>query len=97
MRFWFAKGVAGFRLDAMLIYLEDADFRDNPLHTGQSTGDGGAKNPMTNNLPADNEIFQEMRKVTDEYPGRVLIGEDYLQNIDQLAALYGNQQCGNSA
>ena len=89
MSFWYSKGVAGFRLDAMLTYLEDEQLRDNPNKGKGSTGDGSARNPFTNSLPEDNEIFKEMRAVTDKFPGRVLIGEDYTQDIAQLATYYG--------
>ena len=34
----------------------------------------------TDNLPEVHDVLRELRQVTNEYPGRVLIGETYLPN-----------------
>ena len=34
MRFWYKRGVAGFRLDAVDTLFEDPDLKDNPLLPG---------------------------------------------------------------
>ena len=43
----------------------------------------------TNNLPELHGVMREMRKVTDEFSGRVLIGETYLPGLKDMLALHG--------
>ncbi len=102
MRFWFNKGVAGFRFDAITTLFEDPDMRDDEVlkdKDGKSFlnnyGDVALNDTMTNNLPGVHPVMQEMRAVADQFnpavfPGtRVLIGETYLPNIAELAKQYG--------
>jgi alpha-glucosidase len=37
-------------------------------------------------------VLRELRQVTNEYPGRVLIGETYLPNVFELAKMYGRNR-----
>jgi alpha-glucosidase len=60
-------------------------------------GDPQLDNSKTDNLPGLHPVMQEMRATSDKFntgafPGsRVLIGETYLPNIDELAKMYGPQ------
>jgi alpha-glucosidase len=93
MRFWLDKGVAGFRLDAVPSLFEDPQFRDEPYLQGlDAYGDRRVSREYTNNLPEVHEVLHELRQVTNEYPGRVLIGETYLQNVVELAKMYGQNR-----
>lgn len=88
-RFWMSRGVAGFRLDAMGALFEDPQFRDEPLTGGvNSFGDPNISGIYTQNLPEVHDVLRQLRQVTDQYPGRILIGETY-GNIDDIAAFYG--------
>ena len=46
-------------------------------------------NRMTNNLPQVHDVEKELRKVINEFPGRMLIGETYFSNIADLRRSYG--------
>ena len=91
MRFWMKRGVAGFRLDAFTMLFEDAQFRDEPVARpgANAYGDPILTSEYTNNLPELHDVMKEMRKVTEEFSGRVLIGETYLPGLKDMLALYG--------
>ncbi len=93
MRFWMKRGVSGFRLDAVTSMYEDPQLRDEPAaRPGTNAyGDPILTREYTDNLPALHSVLQEMRRVTDEFPGRILIGETYLPNIAELAKMYGEK------
>lgn len=90
LRFWMKKGVAGFRLDAITSLFEDAGLRDEPYLEGKNAyGDRITTREFTDNLPEVHDVQRELRDVTNEFPGRILIGETYLNSIQDLAAMYG--------
>ncbi len=90
-RFWLDKGVAGFRLDAVPTLFEDPQFRDEKVLPGTNVyGDPNLDDSYTNNLPQVHVVMRALRKLVDSYPGnRVLIGETYLPNIEELHNWYG--------
>ncbi len=89
-RFWFRRGVYGFRLDAVDILFEDPAFRDNPPAEGTDAyGQPAQRHVMDRDLPEVHTELQKLRKVADEFPGRVLVGETYTDSPEQLAAYYG--------
>ncbi|MEP6886102.1 MAG: alpha-glucosidase [Gammaproteobacteria bacterium] len=78
-RFWFDKGVDGFRLDAINYAMHDVLLRDNP--PAPSTGrprlrPADFQRPLYNkshvNLP---QFIERIRKVADDYGGRFLVAE----------------------
>jgi len=90
MRFWMQHGAYGFRLDAVTSLFEDPQFRDESVRPGRSVyGDPLVSREYTDNLPEIHEVLREMRQVTNEFPGRILIGETYLPNVAELARMYG--------
>ena len=92
-RFWMKKGVAGFRLDAITSMFEDLALKNEPYLDGTDAyGERKISRVYTNNLPEVHEILRELRKVINEYPGRVLIGETYLPNVGELAKMYGRNR-----
>jgi alpha-glucosidase len=89
MRFWYKRGVAGFRLDAVDTLYEDPNLKDNPLLPGTDKFGFPNTNEIYNKkLPEVHDIMRAMRKVADEY-GAVLIGETWTQNVAQLREYYG--------
>jgi alpha-glucosidase len=90
-RFWMKRGVAGFRLDAITTLFEDPQFRDEPVEKPgvNAYGDPNLNHVYTDNLPRVHEVLRELRRVTDEFSGRVLIGETYVPNVAELAKMYG--------
>ncbi len=92
-RFWMQKGVAGFRLDAVTSLFEDFALKDEPYLTGTNAyGDRKISRIYTDNLPEVHDVLRELRSVTNEFPGRVLIGETYVPNIGELAKMYGRNR-----
>jgi alpha-glucosidase len=93
MRFWMDKGVAGFQLDAVTNLFEDPQWRDEPYVEGVNAyGERKVSSQYTDNLPEVHDVLRELRRVTNEYPGRVLIGENYLPNAFDLAEMYGRNR-----
>jgi alpha-glucosidase len=91
LRFWLARGVDGFRVDAIHHLFEDARLRDNPVNPGWVKGMSPARRLIrlhTMDQPEVHDAVREMRRVADEYDQRLLIGEAYLP-IDKLMAYYG--------
>jgi alpha-glucosidase len=88
-RWWYERGVAGFRLDAVDTIFEDPDLRDNPVLPGKSKyGDPNMENKYNTKLPGVHDVLRDLRKVADEH-GAVLIGETWTKNIDELKQYYG--------
>lgn len=96
MRFWLAKGVDGFRVDVIWHLMKDAEFRDNPpnphYHEGRPPHEKFLAQYSTDQ-PEVHEVIAEMRRVTEEFGSRVLIGEIYLP-LHRLVAYYGNNLAG---
>src|SRR5271168_5091367 len=90
MRFWLKRGVAGFRLDAIDALFEDRLFRDERVIGGVDAFGGPiVAHEYTGNLPEVHDVLRELRRVTDEFPDRALIGETYVPDIRELAKMYG--------
>ncbi|AJC45096.1 alpha-glucosidase [Xanthomonas sacchari] len=92
VEFWLARGVDGFRLDAINFCFHDPQLRDNPPKPPeQRVGRGfSPDNPYAfqyhyyNNTQAENLPFlQKLRSLLDRYPGTVSLGE--ISSEDSLA------------
>jgi alpha-glucosidase len=96
MRFWLARGVDGFRVDAIHMLIEDEHLRDNPINPVWQTNQSPALRLLrvhTADQHATHDAIRQMREITDEYCDRVLIGEAYLP-IPQLMRYYGESLAG---
>ena len=96
MRFWLRRGADGFRVDAVWYLIKDDQFRDNPLNHDFRPGGlpRDALIPLyTADLPEVHDAISGMRRVVDEFPNRVLLGEIYLP-IERLVAYYGRDLDG---
>jgi alpha-glucosidase len=90
-RWWYKRGVSGFRLDAVDTLFEDPDLRDNPLLPGTTKfGDPNTDQKYNKKLPGVHDVLQNLRKVADEHDA-VLIGETWTKNIDELKQYYGGK------
>jgi alpha-glucosidase len=88
-RFWYKRGVAGFRLDAVDTLFEDPKLTDNPLLPGTDKfGRPNMEEKYNKKLPEVHDVMRELRSVADEY-GSVLIGETWTANVSQLKEYYG--------
>jgi len=91
LRFWLRRGVDGFRVDVLWNLIKDDQWRDNPPNPDYRL----AQNPhdsqiplYTTDRPEVQEVMAGLRRVTDEFHDRVLIGEIYLP-VERLVAYYG--------
>ena len=89
-RWWYKRGVAGFRLDAVDVMFVDPQFRDNPVVGSEKNafGDPVEREIYDKNQPELHGVLQRLRKVADEN-NAVLIGETWTNDIDQLKRYYG--------
>jgi alpha-glucosidase len=87
---WYQRGIAGFRLDAVDALLEDSELRDNPIMDKRKNafGDPIEREVYNTKLPAVHEILQRLRRVADE-SNAVLIGETWILSVNELKAYYG--------
>ena len=91
LRFWFDRGVAGFRIDVAQGLYKDAELRDNPpaASPGPLAGRFGQRLVYSANRPESHAVFRDWRAIADTYrPPRLLLGETWV-NLDSLAAFYG--------
>jgi alpha-glucosidase len=96
MRFWFERGVDGFRIDVLWVLIKDDLFRDNPENPNWKEGDWllhRQSRVYSGDRPEVHEVVREMRAVADEYEGKVLIGEIYLP-LERLLMYYGEDLKG---
>ena len=92
LRFWMARGVDGFRVDAIHHLVEDAEFRDNPPNPLWRERMSPARRLLranTTDHPETHDAIARMRRALDECSAdKLLIGEAYLP-IDKLVTYYG--------
>ncbi len=94
LRFWFDRGVAGFRIDVAHSIVKDVELRDNPPSTKddhwyvQLRGQRTLYNACR---PEVHDVLRRWRKLADSYdPPRALIGETYVLEPEAFATFYGN-------
>jgi alpha-glucosidase len=88
-RFWYKRGVAGFRLDAVDSLFEDPNLTDNPVLPGEDKfGRHNMEEKYNKKLLEVHFALQRLRKVADEY-GAVLIGETWTSEVKELERYYG--------
>jgi alpha-glucosidase len=88
-RWWYQRGVAGFRLDAVDTLFEDPDLHDNPVLPGKNKyGDPNEREVYNKKLPELHGVLERLRKVADESDA-VLIGETWTKDISELKQYYG--------
>ena len=92
-RFWFDRGVAGFRIDVCNIIIKDAELRDNPPATEDDdfeTQMFGQRAVYNANRPEVHDVIRRWRRLADGYDEpRLLIGETPVP-LDRLADFYGD-------
>ena len=88
-RWWYKRGVSGFRLDAVDTLFEDPRLRDNPILPGKNAyGDPIQDRIYNTKLPEVHDVLRELRQVSDE-SGAVLIGETWTKDVSELKQYYG--------
>jgi len=90
-RFWYKRGVAGFRLDAVDTLFEDPKLADNPVIPGTDKfGRPKMEEKYNKKLPEVHEVMRKLRSVADQY-GSVLIGETWTTDVSELREYYGSK------
>ncbi len=86
LRFWFDRGVDGFRVDVAHGLVKDPelpDLADATDRTGSSLGPG--RHPYADRDEVQ-EIYESWRRVADEYPGaRMFVAEAWVPSPERLA------------
>ncbi len=83
MRFWLDRGVDGFRLDTVNMYVHDKKLRDDLPGDWADHGDGtfpatpyNAQNHIHSKTQPENlDVLARMRSLCDEYDDRMMVGE----------------------
>ncbi|HEY0629920.1 MAG TPA: alpha-amylase family glycosyl hydrolase, partial [Sphingomicrobium sp.] len=76
MRFWFERGVDGFRIDVLWHMIKAEDLPDNPPNPDYRPGRGEMHRVLqlhSTDQPEVHEICSEMRRIADEYGDRLLV------------------------
>jgi len=91
MRFWFERGVDGFRVDILWHIVKADTFPDNPPNPAWAEGMADKERVLqlhSTDQPEVHAIAAEMRALAASYGERLLVGEIYLP-IDRLMGYYG--------
>jgi alpha-glucosidase len=79
LRFWMDRGVDGFRIDVMDRVVKDPQLRDNPPQDNPRirviAQTAMQKHIYDQNWPEIIDVVRGIRKVTDDYPERMTVGE----------------------
>lgn len=92
LRFWFERGVDGFRIDVLWHCIKAEDLPDNPANPDYVPGMGEKFRVLqrhSTNQPEIHELAAAFRALADGYDDRLLVGEICLP-VDELMAYYGS-------
>jgi alpha-glucosidase len=90
LRFWYERGIAGFRIDVCHAIVKDRELRDDPAATPDDhprVRERGTRQVFSMNRPEVHDVLKRWREVSE--PDRILVGETYVLDIDQLIPYYG--------
>ncbi len=94
LKFWFDRGVAGFRIDVAHGLYKDKELRDNPPldPSNEKFGLGfGFEQRYNKNQPEVHAIYRRWRKIAQSYDDeRLLLGETWVSSFERLRKFYGN-------
>ena len=92
LRFWFDRGVDGFRIDVMGMIIKHPDLADNPSNPEWRPGDRERSSQLwlnNRNYPEVYDAVKRIRAVFDEYDDRMAVGEVF-GTAAEIAAFYGD-------
>lgn len=92
LRFWFDRGVDGFRIDVAHGLYKDAALRDNVAPTNVVPGTEHLHSiaaPYSWDQPETLDVWREWRRIADRYDHRMFVGEVFLFEMDRVAAYSG--------
>jgi alpha-glucosidase len=86
LRFWFDRGIAGFRIDVAHAIFKDRELRDEPVIPGL-----GMRRRYSMFRPETHGILRQWRALAETYdPPRLLLGEAYSLDVEQWAGYFGD-------
>jgi alpha-glucosidase len=78
LRFWFDRGVDGFRVDSAALLVKD------PALTDHQPEPAGGDHPFVDR-DGVHDVYRAWRRIAEQYPGgRVLIGEVWLPDVERM-------------
>jgi alpha-glucosidase len=89
LRFWLDKGVDGFRLDLINFLYEDELLRENPRKLGWRPY-FWQHHIYDRSRPESLEAARDLRRLSDSYPDRALMGEVATDERDDAVAYLGD-------
>jgi alpha-glucosidase len=98
LRFWFDRGVAGFRIDVCHAIIKDRELRDDPPVTAQDHRElrhRSVKPVYSANRPEVHDVLRRWRSLADaqgapqEGDTPILVGETYVLELGELMPFYG--------
>ncbi len=95
LRFWLDRGVDGFRVDVAHGLYKQADLADHPPG---GDADGVMFHDMPNawDQPEVVDVYRRWREITDGYDDRVLVGEVFLPQVEQVRRFVGRDRLHQS-
>jgi alpha-glucosidase len=95
LRFWFGRGVAGFRIDVANGVVKDPELRDNPPVTEDDhplIRALGLRPVYNMNRPEVHEVIRRWRRVSDAHdPPAILLGETWVpDDLRAVMRFYGD-------
>jgi oligo-1,6-glucosidase/alpha-glucosidase len=96
MRFWFDRGVDGFRIDVLWHLIKAQGLPDNSVNPEYRPEMGEKLRVLqlnSTNQPEVHELAAEFRALADEYGDRLLVGEVVLP-LAELMKYYGQERPG---
>ncbi len=94
LRFWFDRGISGFRIDVAHGLVKDLDLRDNPNATAdddEHTRALGQRHEFNMNRPEVHDILRRWRAIADSYEHEpILLGETWVPDLTALMRFYGD-------
>ena len=95
LRYWWDRGVAGFRIDVAHGLYKDEQLRDDPPATDADAPEArrGDLSPIySEHRPEVHQVYRGWRNIADSYePGRVLLGETWEFDPNRLGNYYGRE------
>ncbi len=96
LRFWFDRGIAGFRIDVAHMVIKDAELRDNPAAVETDSlmeQIRGQRQEFNSCRPEVHDVHRRWRSVADSYdPPRLLVGETFVEKIEDLFPFLAGDQ-----
>lgn len=92
LRFWFDRGVDGFRIDVLWHCMKAEGLPDNPPNPDYVEGMGEKLKVLQLHSTDQSDIHEiagSFRRLADDYGERLLVGEIYLP-VERLVAYYGS-------